>query len=81
MIKIGSALAISNTKPQKGGNLVGTEINVEAQYTYKVFLTFGFSAGYMKMGDFYNSPDVTYNRIRPSHDPWVAFLNMMWLMF
>jgi hypothetical protein len=81
MVKIGSALAISNTTPRQGGNLVGSEFNVEAQYTYKVFLTFGFSAGYMTMGDFYDSPDVTYNHVRPSHDPWVAFINMMWLMF
>jgi hypothetical protein len=81
MVKVGTALAISNTTPRQGGNLVGTEVNVEAQYTYKVFLTFGLSAGYMSMGDFYDSPDVTYNRVRPSHDPWVAFFNMMWLMF
>ena len=81
MVKTGLAAAISNTTPRGGGNLVGTEVNVEAQYTYKVFLTFGISAGYMKMGDFYDSPDVTYNRVRPSHDPWVVFVNMMWLMF
>lgn len=81
MVKLGSALAISNIAPNGGGNIVGSELNFEAQYTYKVFLTFGFSAGYMKMGDFYDSPDVTYNFKRPSHDPWVVFLNMMWLMF
>ncbi|MFA6541028.1 MAG: hypothetical protein WCT99_05440 [Bacteroidota bacterium] len=81
MVKLGGAAALSNYAPQGGGNLVGSEINFEAQYTYKVFLTFGFSAGYMMMGDFYDSPLVTYNGVRPSQDPWVAFLNMSWLMF
>ncbi len=81
MIKVGGATALSNMAPTGGGNLVGTEVNVEAQYTYKVFLTFGASAGYLKLGDFYDSPAVTYNNSRPSHDPWVFFLNMMWLMF
>lgn len=80
-VKLGSATAISNTAPNSGGTFIGAEINVEAQYTYKVFLTFGLSAGYMKMGDFYDSPKATYNSIRPSHDPWVVFANMMWLMF
>ncbi|NUN68415.1 MAG: hypothetical protein HUU02_01740 [Bacteroidetes bacterium] len=81
MVKAGTALAISNVAPTGGGNHIGTEFNIEAQYTYKVFLSFGISAGYLKLGDFYNSGDVTYYRARPSSDPWVVFLTMNWLMF
>lgn len=81
MVKLGGAAALANVAPRGGGNLVGTEVNLEAQYTYKVLLTFGLSAGYMSIGDFYDSPDVTYNKQRPAHDPWVLFLNMSWMMF
>lgn len=81
LVKVGGATAFANDTPNGGGSHIGTEVNVEAQYTYKVFLTFGASAGYMSTGDFYNSPLVTYNNTRPTHDPWVFFVNMMWLMF
>jgi hypothetical protein len=81
MLKAGLSTALANVTPKGGGNLIGTEFNVEAQYTYRVFLTFGLSAGYLKLGDFYDSPDVTYDHVRPSKDPWVVFVNMTWLMF
>jgi hypothetical protein len=81
MVKVGGATAFANAIPSGGGSMIGSEVNIEAQYTYKVFLTFGASAGYMSLGDFYKSPLVTYNNTRPSHDPWVFFMNMMWLMF
>ena len=81
MVKAGLSTALSNVIPKGGGRLVGTEFNIEAQYTYRVFLTFGLSAGYLKLGDFYDSPDVTYNHARPSNDPWVVFATITWLMF
>jgi hypothetical protein len=79
MVKLGGMTAIANKTPLNGGDYIGSELNVEAQYTYKVFLTFGLSAGYMALGDFYDSNIVV--PARPSHDPWVIFANMMWLMF
>jgi len=79
MVKAGGATAIANRTPAGGGSYIGTELNMEAQYTYKVFLTFGVSAGYLMLGDFYDSPFVVPSR--PSHDPWVLFANMSWLMF
>mgnify|MGYP001557797241 FL=1 len=81
MVKLGTASAFSNVMPKGGGSYIGTEVNVEAQYTYRVFLTFGLSAGYLKLGSFYDSPDVTYDKKRPGKDPWVVFATMTWLMF
>ncbi|MFZ4621714.1 MAG: hypothetical protein ACOYNS_14230, partial [Bacteroidota bacterium] len=37
MGKVGLSTALSNVSPKGGGNYIGSEINVEAQYTYKVF--------------------------------------------
>jgi hypothetical protein len=79
MVKLGGATAFANRTPTGGGNYVGSELNIEAQYTYKVFLTFGLSAGYLSLGDFYDSNIVVPSK--PSHDPWVLFANMSWLMF
>jgi hypothetical protein len=80
--KVGVATALSNTTPQGGGNWMGTEVNFEAKYTLKVFLTAGLSAGYLKLGDFYDAPSVTVADYtgRPP-DPWTVFLTLSWLMF
>lgn len=78
--KIGVATALSNVKPNGGGNYMGTEVNVEFKYNLKVFLTVGVSAGYLALGDFFNAPSVTYSNKRPK-DPWVLFTTLSWLMF
>ncbi len=78
--KLGFATALSNVKPQNGAKLIGSEVNFEVKYNLKVFLTLGLSAGYCKLGDFYDSPRVTYNSERPK-DPWVIFTSLNWLMF
>ena len=78
--KIGAAAAYSNTQPTGGGNLIGTEVNFEAKYNLRVFLTAALSGGYLMLGDFYDAPGVTQAGTRPD-DPWVAFLTLSWLMF
>jgi hypothetical protein len=78
--KLGFATAISNVKPDGGDSYIGSEVNVELKYNLKVFLTLSVSAGYLALGDFYNSPNVTYNQIRPK-DPWTFFTTLSWLMF
>lgn len=78
--KIGLASAIANVKPDGGDSYMGTEVNIEFKYNLKVFLTLGVSAGYLVLGDFYNSPNVTYDRMRPK-DPWTFFTTLSWLMF
>lgn len=78
--KVGLASAISNVKPDGGDSYMGTEVNIEFKYNLKVFLTLGVSAAYLVLGDFYNSPNVTYDRTRPK-DPWTFFTTLSWLMF
>ncbi len=78
--KLGFATAISNVTPQGGESYIGSEVNIELKYNIKTFLTVGISAGYLKLGDFYNAPSVTYDKQRPK-DPWVIFTSLSWLMF
>lgn len=80
--KVGVASALSNTAPTDGGNYMGTEVNFEAKYDLKVFLTVGLSGAYLKLGDFYDAPGVTLPDYqgRPD-DPWTVFLTLSWLMF
>lgn len=78
--KLGIATAFSNVTPKGGTNYIGSEINLEFKYNLKVFLQLGLSAGYLKLGDFYNALNVTYDGKRPK-DPWAVFTSLMWLMF
>lgn len=78
--KIGLATAFSNVTPKGGTSYIGSEINFELKYNIKTYLTVGLSAGYLKLGDFYNAPSVTYSEQRPK-DPWVIFTSLSWLMF
>lgn len=78
--KLTLASALSNVKPKGGESYMGSEVNVEFKYNIKVFLTVGLSAGYLKLGDFYNAPSATYDHVRPK-DPWVIFTSLSWLMF
>ena len=78
--KIGFACALPNVKLAGGGSYMGTEVNVEFKYNLKVFLTLGFSAGYVALGDFFDAPSSTYSNTRPK-DPWVFFTTLSWLMF
>lgn len=78
--KVGLATAFSNTTPTGGGNHIGDEINFEAKYNFKVFLTGGLSAGYMKVGDYYDGPATTEQHTRPTN-AWTVFASLSWLMF
>ncbi len=78
--KVGFATAFSNVTPKGGSAYIGSEVNLELKYNIKTYLTFGLSAGYLKLGDFYNSPNTTYDKQRPK-DPWVIFTSLSWLMF
>jgi hypothetical protein len=80
--KVGVATAFSNITPAGGGNYMGTEVNFEAKYNLRVFLTAGLSAAYLTLGDFWEAPGVTRSDLtgRPA-DPWTVFLSLSWLMF
>jgi hypothetical protein len=78
--KLGFATAISSVTPKGGASYIGSEVNAELKYNVKVFLTIGISAAYASLGDFYNAPSATYNKLRPK-DPWTVFTSLSWLMF
>lgn len=78
--KLGFATAYSVITPSGGSSDIGTEVNVELKYNLKVFLTLGLSAGYMKVGGFYDSPKTTYVKQKPK-DPFVVFTSLSWMMF
>jgi hypothetical protein len=78
--KLGVATAFANSPPTGGSSYMGTEVNGELRYNLRVFLTAGLSAGYLKLGDYYNAPGVTNTGLRPD-DPWTLFLTLNWLMF
>ena len=78
--KVGMATAFSNVAPPGGGNIVGTEVNVEARYNLKVLLQWTVNAGYVWLGDFYNSSVVTLGSPKPQN-PWVFFTTLTWYMF
>ncbi len=79
-LKIGAATAISNVAPPGGGTMIGSEINFELLYTYKVLFSLGLHGGYMFAGDFYDSPLATNYQGKPQN-PWVLFSTMSWYMF
>jgi len=80
--KLGLASALSNVTPKGGTSYMGTELNAEVKYNIKVFLTVGLSAGYLWLGNFFNSPDVKYDHSTSMpKDPFVIFTSLSWLMF
>jgi hypothetical protein len=80
--KLGLASAISNVTPKGGTSYMGTELNAEVKYNIKVFLTVGLSAGYLWLGNFFDSPDVKYDHSTSKpKDPFVIFTSLSWLMF
>lgn len=78
--KVGAAIALSNYSMTGGRNYMGTEINAEIRYNLKVFLSVSLSGGYLMLGDFYNAPNATTDRVKPMN-PWVCFATLNWLMF
>ena len=78
--KLGAATAISNVASPGGGRYVGTEVNLEARYNLKVLLQWTVSAGYVWLGEFYNSTAVTGGAPKPLN-PWVLFTTLNWYMF
>lgn len=78
--KIGFASAFSNVIPDNGGSLIGNEFNLELRYNLKVYLTWTLNASYLALGNFFDSPNVTYFHHRPIN-PWVIFTTLNWLMF
>jgi hypothetical protein len=78
--RAGAATAFSNTTPTGGGNYIGSELNGTLSYNFGVLLKGSLNAAYLSLGDYYDSPAVISDGLRP-RDPWVVFATLSWLMF
>lgn len=80
-VKLGGATAFANQIPDSWHNkYMGTEVNMEITYTYKVLFQFGLHAAYLKLGNFYENPNVTNSGQKPK-DPFTIFSTVTWYMF
>ncbi|KAA3615092.1 MAG: hypothetical protein D8M58_11620 [Calditrichaeota bacterium] len=79
--KIGLGSGLSNVSPFEGGNMVGSEINLNLLYRPKVFMDLELHLAYLKLGDFFDSPLLNGDRTSRPEDPWTAFVTMKWIMF
>jgi len=79
--KVGGAMAMSNEKPQGGGDFIGWEMNGKLVYDLGAFFSIEAHAAYMGLGDFYDSKKVNGNKDKKPVDPWTAFLAVRWLIF
>ncbi len=81
--KIKSALGIGSSpvSPNGGGNMVGTEFNLNLLYKLKVFMDLELHASYLSLGDFYDSSDVNGGVTKRPNNPWVLFASLKWIMF
>ena len=68
--------------PYLGGNMIGTEVNLNLCYTLRVFMDLELHASYLKLGDFFDSPEIN-NMETPGRpqDPWTIFATLKWIMF
>ncbi len=86
-VKAGTAMAISQAKPQGGGWNLGTEINGAVAYTLGPYMTIEMHAAYMWLGDFFDSTDDSHgssingNSATRPVNPYTAFIVYKWLMF
>ncbi len=81
--KLKSALGLgyASASPQGGGNLIGTEFNLNLAYRLRVFMDLELHAAYLSLGDFYDSTVVNGGVTKRPQDPWTVFASLKWIMF
>lgn len=80
-IKSSVGFGAAPVAPDGGGNIIGTEINLNLLYKLRVFMDLEIHAAYLSLGDFYDSPDVNNGITTSLKDPWVLFASFKWIMF
>lgn len=85
--KAGTAMAISQAKPQGGGWNLGTEINGSVSYNIGPYMSIELHGAFMWLGDFFDSTDDSHgssingNSLTRPVNPYTAFIVYKWLMF
>ena len=80
-IKSAVGFGASPVTASGGGNVVGTEFNLNLLYKLKVFMDLELHAAYLSLGDFYDSPIVNGGINERPTNPWVLFASLKWIMF
>lgn len=79
--KIGAGAAMAPVAPSQGGNFIGAEANLNLCYTPRVFMDLELHAAYMKLGDFFDSPEMYGSANGRPQNPWTVFATLKWIMF
>lgn len=86
-VKAGTAMSISQAKPQGGGWSLGNEMNGSVSYTIGPFMSLELHGAYLWLGDFFDSVDGSHgssingNSLTRPVNPFTAFIVYKWLMF
>lgn len=80
-LKVGAAAGLSPVAPQGGGSFIGVEGNAALVYRPKVFFSIEAHGAYLGLGSFFDSPAIVTSQQGRPPDPWMAQLNLKWLMF
>ena len=80
-VKSAVGCGASPVTPNNGGNMIGTEFNLNLLYKLRVYMDLELHAAYLSLGDFYDSPVVNGNVTERPKDPWVLFASLKWIMF
>jgi hypothetical protein len=79
--KVGFGTALAPVAPAQGGNFIGAEANFNLCYTLRVFMDLELHAAYLKLGDFFDSPEMYGSAKGRPQDPWTLFATLKWIMF
>jgi hypothetical protein len=79
--KAGFGVAMASVAPTDGGNLIGTEVNLNLLYRPKVFMDIELHAAYLSLGDFFDAQAVNGGQEKRPKNPWTVFLTLKWIMF
>lgn len=79
--KVGFGAAMAPVAPNLGGNFIGAEANFNLCYTLRVFMDLELHGAYLKLGDFFDSPEMYGSAKGRPQNPWTLFATLKWIMF
>ncbi len=80
-VKAAMGTGVAPVAPNLGGNYIGSELNFNLSYQLRVFMDLELHAAYLKLGDFFDSPELNGGQAERPQDPWTVFVTLKWIMF
>lgn len=80
-VKAAMGTGFAPVAPNLGGNYIGSELNFNLSYQLRVFMDLELHAAYLKLGDFFDSPELNGGQTERPQDPWTVFVTLKWIMF